>query len=100
MDNAECVMIEDIKDSKYHYYNLSTFRLEPGWYVYVTPSGDDKLVEEVLVARGFVIKRKLNAPNYQSISYENVSVLRYEFNELYELTPLLPLLNSYNSFIS
>jgi hypothetical protein len=52
------VMIEDIKDSKYHDYNLGTFKLEPGWYVYVAAPGDDKLVEEVLVDRVFVIKGK------------------------------------------
>jgi len=50
------VMIEDIKDSKYHDYNLGTFKMEPGWYAYVAAPGDDKLVEEVLVDRGFVIR--------------------------------------------
>ncbi len=52
------VMIEDIKDSKYHDYKVGTFKLEPKWYVYVAAPGDDKLVDEVLVDRGFVIKDK------------------------------------------
>ena len=51
------VMIEDIKDSQYHDYNLGTYKLEPKWYVYVASPGDNKLVEEVLVDRGFLIKR-------------------------------------------
>ena len=50
------VMIEDIKDSKYHDYKVGTYKLEPKWYVYVAAPGDDKLVDEVLVDRGFVIK--------------------------------------------
>lgn len=50
------IMIEDIKDSKYHDYNLGTYKLEPKWYVYVASPGNDRLVDEVLVDRGFVIK--------------------------------------------
>ncbi len=52
------VRIEDVKDSNYHEYNLGTYKLEPGWYTYVAPPGDENLVEEVLVDRGFVIKSK------------------------------------------
>ncbi len=52
------IMIQDIPDSKYHEYKLGTYTLEPGWYVYVAPPGDAKLVEEILVDRVFLIIHK------------------------------------------
>ena len=50
------IMAEDMKDSEYNDYNLGTYKLEPGWYIYVASPGDDKLVSDVFVDRGFVTK--------------------------------------------
>lgn len=52
------VKIQDIPDSKYHDYYLGEYTIEPGCFVYVASPGDDRLVEEVLVDRGFVIPSK------------------------------------------
>jgi len=51
------IMLQDVKDNKYHDYKLGTFTLEPGWFVYVAPPGDEN-VDNVYVDRGFVIKAK------------------------------------------
>ena len=51
------VTIEEVKDSKYHEYKLGTYELQPGWRVFLASPGDDKLSEEVLVDRMFVIKK-------------------------------------------
>lgn len=52
------IMIEDIKDSKYHDYCLGTFTLRAGWYAYVAAPADDRQVEDVLIDRSFIVINK------------------------------------------